>query len=32
MRVLNWLEPIKNTYYSPAENIDVVSKYFIINT
>ena len=31
MWVLNWLEPIKKTYYSPAEDIDVVGKCFIIN-
>ena len=29
--VLNWFEPIKTTYFSPAENIDVVGKYFTIN-
>ena len=31
MWVLNWLEPIKKTDFSSAENIDVVCKYFKIN-
>ena len=29
--VLNWLESIKKTDFSPAKNIDVMGKYFIIN-
>ena len=28
---LNLLQPIRKTYFSPAENIDVLDKYFQIN-